>query len=61
MLLEKRHHRFGSHAADSAGRATLQDGNSFPLKERSLRKSDAADEETEQQGAERDLRETPST
>jgi hypothetical protein len=52
MLLEKRHNGFGPHAADSAGRATLEDRHAFPLKERSLRKSVAAHEaiakETEQ-------------
>jgi hypothetical protein len=46
--LEKRNNGFGPHAPDSAGRATLKDGNGFPLEERSLRKSDTAYEKTEQ-------------
>ncbi len=56
MLLQKRNKGFGPHAADAAGRAALKDGNGFPLKERCLRKSDAAYEETEQQRAKRDLK-----
>src|SRR5262245_11203474 len=47
ILLEKRNNRFGPHAADSAGRATLENGDGFSLEERSLRKSDAAYKETE--------------
>src|SRR6266542_7051168 len=47
ILLEKRNKGFSPHVPDAAGRATLNDGNGFPLEERSLRKSDAAYEETE--------------
>src|SRR5919108_1841284 len=45
ILLEKRNKRFGPHAPDPAGPATLKDGNGFPLEERSLRKSDSNEEE----------------
>src|SRR5262245_974702 len=55
ILLEKRNNGFGPHAPDSAWRATLKDGNGFPLEERTLRKSDAAHEETEQQRVQIDL------
>src|SRR5688500_8538973 len=55
MLLQKRNKSFGPHAPDAAGRAALQDGNGFPLEERSLRKSDAAYEETEQKRDKRNL------
>src|SRR6266542_328037 len=41
ILLEKRNNGFGPHAPDSAWRATLKDGNGFPLEESSLRKSAA--------------------
>jgi hypothetical protein len=46
ILLEKRNNGFGPHAPDSAGTAATKDGNGFPLKERSLRKSDIAYRET---------------
>jgi hypothetical protein len=45
ILLEKRNNGFGPHTADAAGRAALENGDGFPLKERSLRQSDAAHEE----------------
>jgi hypothetical protein len=48
MFLEKRDNGSRPHVPDSAGRAALNDGNGFPLEERSLRKSDATNEETEQ-------------
>src|SRR5262245_6183442 len=48
ILLEKRNNSFGPHAPNSAGPATLKNGDGFPLEERSLRESDAAYEETEQ-------------
>src|SRR6266498_5533518 len=48
ILLEKRNNGFGPHAPDSAGPATLKDGNGFPLEERGLRKSGANDEKTEE-------------
>src|SRR4029453_3277179 len=54
ILLEKRNNGFGPHAPDSAGPATLKDGNGFPLKKRSLRKSGSYDEEIEQERAKRD-------
>src|SRR5262245_17631618 len=47
ILLEKRNNGFGPHAPDSAGPATLENSDGFSLEERSLRKSDAAYEETE--------------
>ena len=43
ILLEKRNNGFGPHAPDSAGPATLKNGDGFPLEERSLRKSGAND------------------
>src|SRR4030095_2422730 len=48
ILLEKRNNVLGPHAPDTAGPATLKDSNGFPLKERSLRKSESYDEEIEQ-------------
>src|SRR5262244_1749283 len=48
ILLEKRNNGFGPHAPDSAGPATLENSDGFPLEERGLRESGAADEETEQ-------------
>src|SRR5262245_37333076 len=48
ILLEKRHNGFGPHTPDSAGPATLENSDGFSLEERGLRKSGAADEETEQ-------------
>src|SRR5262245_6354742 len=48
ILLEKRNNGFGPHAPDSAGPATLENSDGFPLEERSLRKSGAAREETNQ-------------
>jgi hypothetical protein len=48
MFLEERDDGFGPHVPDASGSAALNDGEGFPLKERSLRKSDLADEETEQ-------------
>src|SRR5262249_33531977 len=48
ILLEKRNNGFGPQAPDSAGPATLENSDGFPLEERGLRKGSAADEETEQ-------------
>src|SRR5262249_2995628 len=48
IILEKRNNGFGPHAPDSAGPATLENSDGFPLEERGLRKSDAAYDETEQ-------------
>src|SRR5262249_24290368 len=48
ILLEKRNNSFGPHAPDSAGPATLKNGDGFPFEERGLRKGSAADEDTEQ-------------
>src|SRR5215467_9372969 len=41
IFLEKRNNGFGPHAPDSAGPATLENSDGFPLEERSLCKSDA--------------------
>src|ERR671919_2497528 len=48
IFLEKRKDGFGPDVPDTTGRASFNDGNGFPLEERSLRKSDANDEEIEQ-------------
>src|SRR5262245_57893560 len=48
ILLEKRNNGFGPHTPDSAGPAALENSDGFSLEERGLRKSGAADEETEQ-------------
>src|SRR5262245_31445397 len=48
LLWEKRNDGLGPHAPDSAGPATLENSDGFPLEERGLRKGSAADEETEQ-------------